>query len=115
MDDQKMPIFSAEETKAFSELRLNSIVESISRQRDNAFNQVTRVEAELAVKSSQLELLSSRLTSQLSTIAKLSSELELLRGANALSSAKLSSTEEALSSCQSELDAFLAASPADLS
>ena len=55
------PLFTAEEMKKFGELRLNSTVESLVRQRDAALSAQAKAEADLAVRSAQLEVLSSRL------------------------------------------------------
>lgn len=72
-------VFTADENKTFGELRLNSIMESIARQRDQAFNSAARAESELAVKTSQVELLTNKITTQASMMGKLIGEIQSLR------------------------------------
>lgn len=80
MEDKKVvDVFTADENKTFGELRLNAIMESIARQRDQAFNSAARAESELAVKNSQVELLSNKVTAQAAMMGKLIGEIQSLR------------------------------------
>lgn len=98
VSQNNVEIFSAEEQKGLAEMRMNTIVESIARQRDNAFNALAKLEAELAVSRTQVSMLSTKIQTQASALAQVLSDLNTVRG-------ELASTE-------AERDTLLA-SPTD--
>ena len=78
-DNNQVDVFTADEHKSFSELRLNSIVETIARQRDQAYNSGARADAELAVKSAQVTVLSTKLIAQATMMNQMVIELNSIR------------------------------------
>ena len=96
--------FTPEEQKATAELRLNSLVESIARQRDMAFTSAARADAELSVKQAQINLLAEKLSQQSSTLAKALSEIQTLKEENQHLAWANKGLQEKLAEVTTELD-----------